>query len=290
MSAGTRERVFQITDKLDRAVTHLELAQMLGTVDTVGMDKLLTSLDADATALAALVAPVSQPSRTQSERLVDLINAVVMIAKEVGARIYKTDALASKVCMTVPSEVQPYWLGLRPQQVSGLLLNEKSVAAELAKRGVLVWFNEPDQRWRIVDTNWLTAHAGIRKHITSERIPGRVCRFCRMFELPSIQLYTVDRENRGPLSTVNGVVQLEPGRVYLHDQCVPSWNQWLAIANRYPTQEAAEQADREAGRVSNEPPKLEIHELDPAPSERFEHVSTGEKPASNYGNYTSVTE
>lgn len=261
MSTKTpRERIYAVQDALDLFLTRYTLAQLLPDQDqrpaAKTADALLTTIEDAQRKLLDLLTAKAGAVRTDAERVTDLVAAVERVAFEVGARMFRLDALHSKIAQTVVPEAQAYWTGKLPATVHGMLLNESTIAAELAKRGILIWYHDPDKRWRIVNPNWLTAHADIRTFVAGERIPGHVCRFCRIVELPTSQQFiAVDAERPGPLATVNGITQLQPGRIYAHEQCVPHWNRWVEIANRYPTQEAAEAADRDAGRQSGVVPQ-----------------------------------
>jgi hypothetical protein len=131
----------------------------------------------------------------------------------------------------------------------------------LKTRGILTWFNEPDQRHRVVDVNWLTSHADIRDHVVGGVIKGKRCSFCRIHETPNYAGFiAVDPTDRQALAVSNDVVQLRLGVVYVHTQCLVYWHRWVGIAARYATQEAAEEADRLEGReprVLPEPPSFE---------------------------------
>lgn len=214
------------------------------------------------------------PHRSNVERLTDLITAIDGIAHELGARLLRLDALQSKVVQHAPEVARPYWANRQAASIHGLLLYEKTIATELAKRGVHIW-TDADQCWRIVNENWLTSHADIRAHVAAPRIPGRVCRFCRIVELPSSQpLVVIEGKRAAPLETAS--TQLQPGSVFAHEQCVPHWERWLEIANRYPTQEAAEAADREAGRITGGAPSAPPEpEYLPRAPEGFVHETKG---------------
>jgi hypothetical protein len=194
-----------------------------------------------------------------------LATAVENLAKAKGNGMWRIDTLHSQVVMHAVEADRDYWARMPERRVSGLLRNVPQIVELLNSRGVLTWWFEPDGRHRIVDANWLIAHSDIRAFVAGEAMRGRRCRFCRIEETPVYPgLVAVDPEERHPL-VVDGAsgVQVRVGVAYVHPQCQPFWHEWVSIAQRYPTQQAAEEADRAEGRLPRVLPAPPSYEPDP---------------------------
>jgi len=187
------------------------------------------------------------------ERARSLAIAVVGIARARRSALLNPADLWDLVKVHCPEEHKPYWAGAysSASAVAGLLQVEgfekfklewhgpnpdKREVGELRRlietKGVLFWDREPDQSWRIVDTQWLISHRDIWDHIHRQWPGGFRCRLCEMAENP--QLDELKNE----------------GRDIVHERCRPHLIQWRAIAAQYASEDEAQAADHAAGRQS----------------------------------------
>jgi hypothetical protein len=266
-------RVGRITDQLERLIPHYGDAHRR---DSKRVTDLFQQLEHAVEQLkTAIMAKPSTPSLSSAERITTLVDALAALARAKRAALLRLDALHSLLMQYLPAEAARYWANnageLRgwicdPQPIvpdeakktgdACLLQRAPSARAavvpdELKSQGVLVWWNTLDRHVRLIDARWLDAHADIRAHVAKDWEGGRRCRFCEMPEIgTSRELVAVDPEQRSPLGTINGVVVLQPGTVYVHERCAPYWERWRTIAESYKTQEQAAEADRQAGRTS----------------------------------------
>lgn len=276
-----RQRVDNAIDSLQRTWGHLDLQFLNGGVNFKQCEPIVAALEKCASDVVALVTPTNRPRHPSSiERITSLSDALESIARKYGGILCKTDALHSLVAEHAPADTRAYWSGNREGEIFGWIRQQADVVDVLAPRGILVWTNEADRRIRIVNTNWLRAHADIRRFVM-ERWHGRRCRFCRIDEIPtSLELEPLAPQKRSGVAFVNGVVQLQVGQVHLHERCMPFWKSWLAVAESYASQEAAEVADREAGRVMGAAPAApDDLQLDAAAPEGFFHAGTDREQA-----------
>lgn len=296
-----RERIYQVTDGLERFLPHYELAVMKQPAGLKGVDKALAALEAAQQALVTLLVPTPGKALTTAERITSLIAALTALAHVKRVALLKLDALHSLLIAHFRADVAGYWAN-RAGEIQGWICDPKPtsviddggagtgllqrtvserislVAEELRSRGVLVWYYEPDRHFRLIDTNWLEAHADIRAHVAKEWEGGRRCRFCEMTEIAtSPQLVAVDPAKRSVLPTLNGAVVLQTGTIYAHERCIPHWERWRTIAESYKTQEEAAEADRVAGRQSRVPPDVTSESERPAITDTTEHFNATEQ-------------
>jgi hypothetical protein len=191
-----------------------------------------------------------------------LIASLEAAAKARAAALYPMDAMHSLV-VTFAHEAHKQWWYERPAGlVVGILRTEPDVIQTLKKGGVLLWEGTrtssseilpPDDMWRLVNVNWLTAHEDIFQFVIDSTPMGRRCRFCLITEpSDSGELKPVELERRHGRTVVNGVVSLVPGAMHTHDACRRFWLDWLELASRYQSREKAQEADAAAGRKPRE--------------------------------------
>lgn len=246
-------RLSQIKDDVDRFQNHYEAWVATSKPhDLRSVEKLLGDIERCNRELLTLVTPKTKNRHLSTqERIASLVAALDALAKSKGGILAKPDTLHSFVCQYAPQADRNYWAGDRQGEIYGMIRSQPEVRELLEQSGVLAWVLIEDRRTRLVNTNWLTSHAEIRRFVTDQWPGGRRCRFCRIDEVPATRaLVAVDPERRKGYTTVNGVVSLQPGQIHVHAQCTPHWQRWLAIAESYPDQAAAEAADRAAGRAS----------------------------------------
>lgn len=207
-----RQRVDNAIDSLQRTWGHLDLQFLNGGVNFKQCEPIVAALEKCASDVVALVTPTNRPRHPSNiERITSLSDALESIARKYGGILCKSDALHSLVAEHAPADAREYWSGNREGEIFGWIRQQAEVVDVLAPRGILVWTNEADRRVRIVNTNWLTAHADIRRFVM-ERWHGRRCRFCRIDEIPtSLELKPLDPQKRNGVAFVNGVMQLQVG-------------------------------------------------------------------------------
>jgi hypothetical protein len=136
-------------------------------------------------------------------------------------------------------------------------LTEPMSEARLALRArhVAIWEGRgsattgPDELWRVVHLEWLTAHEDVRRYVTEPWPGGPRCRFCRIVEPGSS--YELN-----PIGRLGHMV---------HEACARPWLSWLEIAARYASVKEAREADEAAGRKAREsPPPMPKFELESA--------------------------
>jgi hypothetical protein len=192
-----------------------------------------------------------------------LAAAVIAIARTRVAAVYKAEDLFDLIRVHWPANLRkelPQYSGrivglLRYEGWERIVTNGVREVSELRRliesNGVLFWDHYEDDRWRIVDTNWLQMHAEIRRWVLDPWSGGRRCRFCGCLENPSFNsLQPVEIERRNGTSMIGDRSVLVSGSVNTHGPCATHWLNWVAIASQYPNQEAAQSADQEAGRRS----------------------------------------
>lgn len=258
--------------RLERTFPDVSLATVSGRVEILerirgplamieqGIQDLVEALQPRKSTLAFLQGP---------ERADSLISALESLVRDRGCGLFPTDSLHSAVVDHARAQDKAWWHGQPAGLVPGLLREESEIIQTLGRRGILVWegaadaINAGDELWRLVDTRWLTAHADIRRFVLEPWEGGRRCRFCRMQETPQArELHVVDYERRRGVSTVNGVVVVPVGGL-THAPCRSHWLDWVVIASKYATQEAAEAADAAENRTPRpQKPSMPMLELE----------------------------
>lgn len=201
--------------------------------------------------IATLVQPAPKGKLLEGRALWEsLAHAIVGIARaKRSARLTAKD-LKDLVEDYSPEPHMAFWAEQPAGGIVGLLRYEAQVR-KLTDPSVLFFEMWEDSQWRIVDTHWLEAHADIRRWVTKEWAGGRRCRFCGCSENPHVNaLLPVNVERRNGVSMIGNTVVLQTGGALTHDACRRFWIEWCSIAAKYPSQEAAEQADALAGRKS----------------------------------------
>jgi hypothetical protein len=196
------------------------------------------------------------------ERAQSLAIAVVGIARAKRSALLNQADLRDLVTLHCPASDSAYWAGpcCSASQIAGLLQFEGWEKIELGWWGgpidssarkvgelrrlieaenVMFWDREPDQSWRIVDATWISAHQDIYNWEKKPWAGGHRCRFCEMHENESL-----DELKRVDVGSRYGLV---------HERCKPHFVAWHEIAAKYATAEAAEEADKIAGRISRFP-------------------------------------
>jgi hypothetical protein len=267
--------ITSLIDNIERMKNLFLMARQTGDPPRVKkLDKWLATFQKEIEALlkegGEIITPPRAPLKPDAEIARSLAVAIEGLAKGTGAGLWQIDTLHSQVALHAAEVDRVYWQGVAKERVSGMLRTGAGRSGDifglLESRGILTWFDWRDQRHRIVDTNWLTAHADIRAFVTSDALRGKRCRFCRISETPSYAgLISVDPEKRNPLVSVNDVVQVQKGTVNTHQECLPYWNKWVAIASQYATPQAAEEADQAAGRAPRAMPAVPAYEPDQQP-------------------------
>lgn len=171
----------------------------------------------------------------------------------------RADTLYHAVLEHAPLGDKPFWARQPPGLIVGLLrdtgppqarrvdiglppLKEPISEARkaLKRREIEVWegrgtaISAPDEHWRVVDLNWLTAHEDIRRWVTGA-LAGPRCRLCAIIEPEPSEL-----ERVGPMSAP------------VHAVCAQQWLTWLQIAALHKSDEEARAADEAAGRKRRE--------------------------------------
>jgi len=187
-----------------------------------------------------------------------LIASLEALAKARGAALYTIDSLHSMVVNFAPEGHKPWWHERPARLIAGILRTERDVTQTLKQRGVLSWEGTrtsssevlpPDDMWRLVHVDWLTAHEDIYQFVIDSTPMGRRCRFCLITEPPdSAELKPVELERRHGRTFVNGIESLIPGMAHTHDVCRRFWLQWLELASKYQSREEVRDADAAAGR------------------------------------------
>jgi hypothetical protein len=152
------------------------------------------------------------------------------------------------------------------------------------EHNVVTFYVERDRCHRIVDLDWLTAHALIRRHVLDTTLRGLRCRFCRVQESDegAITLIASKLEERHTISRdgAGRAIDVKASQGYVHEACLPTWAKWIGIAKRYETDEAAEAADLAAGRTSTTVPPLQEPEPAHVPEPEAE---SSQSPRDYYG-------
>lgn len=198
-----------------------------------------------------------------AEETEGLAAAVISIARTRAAAVHKGEDLFDLVRSHWPVNLRkelPQYSGwvigqLRFEGWERVTSNGVREVSELRRliesAGVLFWDHFQDERWRIVDSNWLEAHAHIRSWVLDPWAGGRRCRFCGALENESFDaLQPVEIERRNGTSVVDGRAVLISGSANTHERCRPHWLTWVVIASQYSSHEAAQKADQAAGRLS----------------------------------------
>jgi hypothetical protein len=244
-----RARIDTALHRLHTVLVHHDLRVMSGAPAAYLADfeeRVVGGIEHAVAAGESLVKPLpSKKTLTTAEAMGSLATTLIAIAQDRNG-LRRPDALHALVVRHCPEADREYWAGESERRVFGLIRHEPDVRKLVAD--VIVEARD-DNLVLLVNTRWLSAHADIRRHITDPWEGGRRCRFCLVTEPPqSLALQPVEPEKRSRLDLVNGVLQLQAATIYTHAVCEPFWRQWLAIAESYPSQEAAEEADKAAGR------------------------------------------
>ena len=250
-------RIRTACDRLERAANPMSLAELTGK-SLKPAEKFLLRIEKDIDALAEAISEVLHAPQaralTMPERNRSAVAALTAWARECAAAILPPDSAHRMLIEHAQEEHREYWQGQSPHLVAGLISH--TVGEALESQGVLAWRPE-DGHIRLVDTQWLTAHADIFQHVFGGRPGGRRCRFCRIQEIPtSNQLQAVVPEQRKGGAMHDSIVQLPRGVVLTHEKCRPHWERWYSIARQYSTLEESQAADKAAGRESKAPPPM----------------------------------
>jgi hypothetical protein len=262
-------RVLVVTRKLDRARHLVDL--LFDRPETLAPALVhLEAIESASEAFIAALQPGAGPVKLLEapELWESLATAIVAIARaRRSARLNATD-LKDLVENHAPARDLAFWVKQYPGRVVGLLRNVPEIRKLVEPYAVLFWEMWEDEQWRIVDSHWLESHADIRRWVTDPWPGGRYCRFCACQENPHVNaLLSVEVERRNGLQMIGDTVVLQVGGALTHDPCRPFWIQWCAIAAKYPTQEAAEEADKIAGRESRYAKVLQTARLGAATDE-----------------------
>ena len=178
--------------------------------------------------------------------------AVVGLARVVSSGLYTATDLRELVLDHVPLPDLAFWTTQSAGHMRGLLEFEEDVRKLIEAEGVKHWIRWEDQGIRIVNTRWLEAHADIRAWVLEPWPGGYTCRFCGMKENARVSaLEQVELTRRQGERRIGETVVLEPGRgSHTHPECRRYWLEWITIASRYASDEAAAAADEQAGRKS----------------------------------------
>jgi len=252
------ERITAIDARFHDFETHYGLALLSGRVDTKRVSKLLDSIESSQTALMDLVKGKPAWHPTTPERFESLADGLERVARDKGAIICRADALLSLMVERLSGDIQSYWHSAGQQELFGLIRNEPDVAELLRPRGILAWTNDQDKHIRVVNTERLSTHANIYAHVDHRQWQGgRRCRACCIPEIASSrELVPVDPERRRGYTMKNDSFVMQPHVIYAHEQCLPSWHRWLAIAGQYASLAEAEAADVAAGRTPQASPEM----------------------------------
>jgi hypothetical protein len=247
-------RVRAICRKLERHGISVDL--ILGRSDVLAPAMAhLEAIEQHVEAFIAALQPGAGPVKLieGAELWQSLATAVVAIARAKRSGRFNAKDLKDLVEEHAPARDLAFWVKQYPGRVLGLLREEPQVRKLIESHGVLFWEypGDPDEEWRIVSTRWYEAHGDIRRWVTKEWSGGRRCRFCACMENPHVDaLQPIELHRRNGVTRAGDTVVLPINCTLTHEPCRPHFIQWLAIAAKYPTQEAAEQADAAAGRKS----------------------------------------
>lgn len=275
---SVRESIETIERTLGRVQSHYELGVINGTIRQADRaDKLLASIEKDATTLLEIVTPKAKGrDLSPAEAITTHVDAAEQMTLARGNHLYQVDSALDCAMQFMPDDVRGYWRTAGPHKFAGYVSHEPEVASQLEARGILIWRSVLDGLIRLVNTNWLTTHAAIREHVMT-KVVGRRCSFCQIQEpQSSLELIPVDPQQRGKLELANGAVQLQTKTVHTHAKCAPHWLRWLAIAESYKTQAEAEAADLAAGRTQQPVPEMPQLEEKP-PADETKHFNSKEQ-------------
>jgi hypothetical protein len=268
-AANPSARFNALQDRFETLRNRFLLArQVAGEARAAELESWLDAMEADVDSrLAAVEGLIGAPraaARPDADIHRSLAIAIENLGKTTAAGLWAIDTLHSQIVERAPEPDRAYWEAVPPERVSGLLQRTKPMLELLASRGILTWFGWQDRRHRVIDVNWLTAHADIRAFVAGEMQRGKRCRFCRMIETPAFNGFVaVLPRERNALVPTAAVVVLQTDAVHVHAECGPYWRQWVQIAESYASQDAAEEADRVAGRVPRSAPEPRSFEPDP---------------------------
>jgi hypothetical protein len=217
-------------------------------------------------------------SREQAPRVTDdqeraiVVATFIAIAKAKAAVLAPADTLFADALQHVDPAHKEFFERGGATKIGGWL-RRTDVMAQLAAAKVVTFYEPRDSLFRLIDLDWLVAHAD-RRRFVMQRHEGSRCRLCRISETAygtrSMQPASrTERTGSMKLDAVGRRIDALAKSGMVHDVCVETWEQWVADAARYLSDAEAEAADRAAGRVSIEAPVAPQAPPEPEPPQRM---------------------
>jgi hypothetical protein len=249
---GQAVRLIPIERDIERLRSSVDLAEVSGRPCVRHVAKHVDAIEAAIAGIKEALAsdvPTHPTWRSPTERVASLVVGLERLAHSRGAELLALDSLRDLIRENAPESDGKFWAQESPEAIGGLIRWEKQLREELSKRLVAVWLGEEDNRVRLIDRAWLTAHADIYRWVTTVWGGGVRCRACGMYEnAEAPELVTVDIARRGGNVSLNGRRQLAAGIAHVHEECEDLWRTMVAVAEQYSSEAEAEAADAEAGR------------------------------------------